>query len=417
MIKMNLYTIVALLLTIIFFGCKDKNEEDKSIGLDKKIFTIGIEGGEEIVMLTAESEWKIDDLPDWITVDPVQGNKSTKLTITVKRQNEADGRWFNILFIDKNEDVRNIFRVEQSGKKDYERIPILPTSSLERIQVDNGTDYKIEARSLFVNPTIKDKIYLGNLVGHVATNYPDLSTFTGYTFNPITISTTAAIDGNIVKTYVPSRAEQDKFVREIVAEKIKQTDSWLGNNGTVEFYSYKQLYALGIANMGIKLDEVVSGASYTEKEMAKKYGLIFSFKQVFFSLIMDLPEKLIQGELKASDKASDISYVSSVQYGKIGLLIVESDTNSEVIRVLINKVLSDQSLSAEEAALIDSTNICYVYLDNNSEVQTVKERFGAINAYKNTGKETDNIYPVGFELSNFEDSSFSMISFSFQVAK
>ncbi len=39
-----------------------------------------------------------------------------------------------------------------------------------------------------------------------------------------------------------------------------------------------------------------------EKEMPRKYGLIYSFKQILFTLDMDRPEKLIKEELKEVDK-------------------------------------------------------------------------------------------------------------------
>ena len=34
------------------------------------------------------------------------------------------------------------------------------------------------------------------------------------------------------------------------------------DNGTFDFYSHKQLYMAGMINLGVKLDEAVSGVSF-----------------------------------------------------------------------------------------------------------------------------------------------------------
>ena len=65
--------------------------------------------------------------------------------------------------------------------------------------------------------------------------------------------------------------------------------------------------------------------------MTRKYGLIYSFKRTFFTLDIDIPKKLIKEELKDADKAKGASYVSSVGYGRVGLLIVESDTDRAML--------------------------------------------------------------------------------------
>ena len=89
-----------------------------------------------------------------------------------------------------------------------------------------------------------------------------------------------------------------------------------------------------MVNLGVKLDEIMSDVSFKEKEMTRKYGLIYSFKRTFFTLDIDIPKKLIKEELKDADKAKGASYVSSVGYGRVGLLIVESDTDSRDVKLV-----------------------------------------------------------------------------------
>ena len=71
-----------------------------------------------------------------------------------------------------------------------------------------------------------------------------------------------------------------------------------------------------MVNLGVKLDEIMSDVSFKEKEMTRKYGVIYSFKRTFFTLDIDIPKKLIKEELKDADKAKGASYVSSVGYGR-----------------------------------------------------------------------------------------------------
>lgn len=390
---------------------------DPFIELSDNDITMNVGGETKKIEITTNNPWEITNVPVWMTVYPTSGEKSTSITIVVYKNSDADPRQVNLEVFSEDKKVKEKLLVHQYGRKEYFRSSDLPIFSFSRYTVTGGIHYNLESNSIFVNPSIKNKIYLGNLISHNAGDNTNIPEFTGYTFNPITISTSAAVSGEIVKTYIPSLAEQNAFAKGIVERRPSQTESFIADNGTIEFFTYKQLYAVGITNMGIKLDEVVSGSPYTEKEMSKKYGVIFSFKQKLFSLIMDLPEKLIKEDLKGTDKSKGVSYVSSVSYGKIGLLVVESDTDSQPIRVIINKILADETISADETALVETADICYVYFNNDNQVQTVKGTLNAIDAYKNALNDKDNIYPVGFGLADFADHSSNTIAFSFSLSQ
>lgn len=417
--KTSFYFFIFLLSVMLFNNCSDSDEETVvSIELDKKTTKIGVSGGVETVQLTANGGWKIDELPSWITVEPMSGNSSVAITISVEKSDEADGKEFDILFVDNNKDVKNIFKVEQYGKKDYIGTPVLPILDYEKLEVKATTNYTIESKNVFVNPSIKDKIFLGNLISHNADAFPDITTFSGYTFLPLDMFTTAIIGGGISRTYRPSKTEDDKFAKEVIAQDPTQSERTVGGDDN-EFFSYKQLNAVGMTNLGVKLDEIVTGASFTNKEMTKKYGLIFSFKHTLFSLSMDVPyaEKFLEEELKESDKVKGVSFVSSIDYGRVALLIVGSDSKTATIRSIIYKVMRDEAMSADELKQIESADICCVYFDNNSEVQTVKGGADAIKAYVRISADKENIYPIDFQLSNFEDHAVGVMKYSFKLPK
>ncbi|GAB6007879.1 BACON domain-containing protein [Dysgonomonas reticulitermitis] len=391
---------------------------DPFIEFSKNSLSIGIIGDEQKIKLTTNRPWTIKDVPTWLTVHPMSGDKSAEITISVAENKEPIGRGASLTFIGAAKS--EILNISQFGLKDVIWTPSLPIFSLKYVSFTGALDsYDINVFNLFVNPDIKNKIYLGNLLSYNAGSVTNIPEFTGYTFNPITISTSAIASGIKSKTYVPSLNEQNAYAQEIINKKPTQNLSFISDNGTIEFYTYRRLYTLGIANMGVKLDEVVSGSSYKTEKMTKKYGLIFSFKQTCFSLDMDILSQLIKEELKEVDKNKGVAYVSSVYYGRVGLLIVESDTYFGDVKSAINKVISGQSLSAEESRLIDTSDISYVYFNNDNQAQIKKGHMDAVNAYKDTLAKNDfsNVYPIGFNLSSLIDHSIATISYSFKVSK
>ncbi len=391
---------------------------DPFLDLSKSEITIDLAGGEQKIELTTNMVWTVTDVADWVTIDPISGNKSAQITIRVGRNDRSEGRQTSFVFANKDGSIKKRLNVHQYGRKDYISSPYLPIFRFKQVSFTGELiHYDIVANSLFINPSIKKKIYLGNLLSHNAQFNTNIPEFKGYTFNPITISTSAAVSGEIVKTYIPSWAGQNDFAKQIIAKKPSQNASFIVDNGTVEFYTYKQLHTIGVAYLGEKLDELVSDFSYIEKEMNSDYGFIFSFKQTLFTLDMDIPDKLIKEEMKDADKAKGVSYVSSVSYGKIGLLIVES--YSSKIRSALNKELADKPLSQEETNLIELASVSYVFYDNDNRLRAYIGGLDAVKEYKKamSDKELTNIYPVEFQLADYTDNSLSDISFSFDVPK
>lgn len=504
----NKYFIFSFCLMMIFLSCSKLEREKDVLELDKSSILINQEGGEDYIQVETNGEWQIQDIPEWLSVDPTFGERLSYVAVSALENNEPGRRKASLVFTygklsktveieqlgwdegepfiklsestvnlpsaagikriklttnrpwklsenyyqwisvsptsgegsaeitisvneNRNPGSRHLYvhvigemmeeelYIEQLGLGDYNLIPSLPIFSYQKISYNPAQSAgRVLTNSLFINSEIKDKIYLGNLVSHNAQSNILIPEFTGYTFNPITISTSAAISGEVVKTLIPSKVEQEAFAQQVAGQLHNQGDLFVLGDNAVEFYNHKDLRAVGIVGLGVKLDEVVSGFSYAEKEMPRKYGLIYSYKHTFFTLDMDLPEKLIKEELKNEDHAVGVSYVSTVSYGRVGLLIVESDTDSREVRPAINKVLNGKSLSSQENDLIAATDIYYVYFDEEKNVQTLKGNLEAVTAYRDAAlKGADAIYPVEFKLSDFIDRSQSTISFLFRVGE
>lgn len=370
--------------------------------------------GTQTVKLTTNRPWEIYFVPNWISVTPSSGNKSTEITIRIAENRSPDKRLSKVVF--SGDFGQESLEVSQSGLRDIVMSPGLSIFSFKRLKYDTELNWcDVWADSLFINPAIRDKIYLGNLISHNAPSNTDIPEFTGYTFNPVTISAWPAIEGG-AKTYIPSQMEQESFAKEVIGKLQNRDEEFNLHDNAVEFYSHRQLHTVGVISMGVKLDEVVSGTSFLEKEMTRKYGLLYSFKRIFFKLNMDIPTKLIQEELKNTDAARGVSFVSSVSYGKVGLLVIESDTDSRDVRDAINHIIRREPLSQEEVNLLSTVDVCYVCFDSDKNVQMKKGNIDVVEAYREGALNgTDNIYPVEFSLSNYPDNLPGILSFGFRI--
>lgn len=390
---------------------------DPFIEIDKDILPMNIQGDEQRVKLTTNRAWKIENVPDWVSVSPTHGEKSIDIVIKVGENRQPEGRNVNLEIIAEN--AKKTLNITQLGLKDYIQEPSLPTiSSFKKVEFTSNLDnYDIETNSLFVNPNIKNRIYLGNLISHNAGSNVNIPEFAGYDFNPIDVYTTAAVN-EVTTKFTPSQTAQADFVKDIIAQNPQQQERFSIDKSGVEFYTYRQLHTVGMVNLGVKLDELISGKPFTQQEMTKKYGIIFSFKQVLFSLGMDFPMELIKEKLSESDLSKGVSYVSTVSYGRIGLLIVESDTDSRELKIVINKVIEETSLTAEESNLIHAADISHVYFTNDNEVTVKKGGLEAVNSYKNAILNLrDNIYMLDFTLNDFTNHSNNTIHFSFKISE
>lgn len=388
-----------------------QQERAPFIELSKKSLSISLDGEIHTLLVTSSKPWVIENCPDWITVTPTTGNQKTEVTIQVSEHWEPDGRKTDLEFA--NSDTRSYLTIDQFGLKDVVRAPSLPIFRFSKVEFAGSlTWFSFTTTSLFVNSGIRDRVYMGNLLDPSPLEHTDIPEFTGYTFNPVTLTTPFSDS----KEVIPTKAAQDAYAQQVMGDRPAHYDTLITSNLT-QFYSYHQLSALGIANLGVKLDEIVSGHSYLEQEMVKKYGLVFAFKKMQFRIGMEKPEKLIQEELTDADRKKGASYVNSVLYGKIGLLIAESDTDNRRLQQIMDKVIAGKSLLPHEEQELAAASLHYIYFDNNQQLQ---HRTGnskeMVEAYKKAIYEEDgNIYPVEFLLADMTTHSRKPITFSFKM--
>lgn len=407
-------------IKIIQLGLADS---DPFIELDDKQLGIDLAGETKKVKLTANRPWEITSIPNWIKVSPTSGDNSTEISITVNENHEMAGKEAILTFKLKEGQIKEQLTLIQPGRQDIIQSPFLEIFRSVSTSISGNGSYRITTNRFFVSSYINNKIYLGSLIHHQANNMPDFYSFTGYTFNPITASANSKSDAKM-KTYIPSISEQKNFAQELTANPPRSTATIIYDRfNPTPFWTHRQLRIIGIGNMGINLDELVAEKPYTQEEMTRRYGLIYSFRHTLFSLDMDLPQQLIQEKLKEADKAKGVSYVNSMDYGKIGLLIIETDTKLNDIQSAIKRLmLEDEGYvrQQEDIALVEASDVTYLYFGNNGQMLFNKNKMEALIAYKKAlynKQDKENIYPVNFSLANFEDHTDKPIVFSFEVPR
>lgn len=396
-------------------------DSDPFIELEKELALFTFYGETEQIKLTTNCAWEITTMPTWIHMTPSSGDGSVEITIQVDESALIEGREAVLDFRTNDDNIKTSLIIKQSGRDNLWQGPFLSIFSFPHVRIQQG-HYTLTTDNLFVNKHIREKIHLGNLIDNQVVDYPNFAALTGYTFNPITVSTDKTGENVTVKTFTPSFQEQELIAKEITARPPQEKAFEKHDNFKPTSYNtHRTLYTIGWGNMAIALDEIVSGISFKEQEMTRKYGMIFSFKHTLFGLDIDWNEQLIKEKLKAEDQAKKVTYVSRMEYGKVGLLIVESDTKFEQIKeVIVRAIKGGCNPLPGDDELIDSADIAYVYFNNQSEVQVNKNNREAIKAYKAafySPEDKENIYPIGFSLSGFDDHTLQNITFGFEAKR
>lgn len=424
--KIHIYIWSVLLFIITFCSCQKEEENtppempllelnitNKDIDVDKDSF---------IVVVTANHNWTIQELPDWIVAHPSSGTEADSVIIIVSENNTTTERTAKIDFRGMDTDVSRTLSIHQLSEYNKASGPLLGIANFTFFKAEVPLQhsevplqYSIEYTKLFVNPSISEQIYLGRLLSNKA-NYPSDIKALNYAFDQITISTSAPVS-QPTKTYAPSLNEQRDFAQSIINKLPDQILSFNAGTKGVEFYSLDQLYAIGMVNLGIKLDEIVTGASYKTTTMRKNFGVVYGFRTGLFDLVMDLPDEPYGKEIKPEILAEGVSYISAMDYGRVGLLVVESDYRPKYLKELINKIIEDKPLTSNDLEIINTSNFTHIHFDNNSMLHADPGKLDVITAYKDkmTNIKDTNWYPISFEMTDIKDLTQTYFPFTYKL--
>lgn len=402
--------IFSLSLLSFIAACGDRQIEDTpKIALDRLQVAFESAGGDQIVTLTSSNEWSVGALPEWITIDRAKGTKSEKLTLTAQRNHKTEARKAQIEF--KNQSGKATLDISQLADEHQFSWSPFAFNAFQDISYMGtnaaGDIHKFETVAMFAPCGELKKIFLGNIFkGEIAPSGP-LSEATGLTRLPITVSSTRLVKPT---EYVPSLDAQQKYVEQIISANSNQNEWFRFNNFGVRYTSRRELHLLGMANMGIALDKTISGKLYSEQKMTRKNGLVFSFGQAMFTLMMDSQEKLVAENPNPADGA--LSYINSVTYGRWGLLIIETDSELTEVKEAVNIIFRGQTPTAEQTAIlsaIDAWHICY----GAEKLNVIASQKSAIESFRMQIAEVNTtLLPMRYTVTNlFEPQGDSELTF------
>lgn len=406
-----------LSIVLLFGACSNDPIVAAFINLDKNETTVEPEESRVELKVSSNIKWSMEDIPDWASADKTSGTGGDIIvSITIKANETYQERKATIKVF--NEGLIKSLTITQKGikKEDSPEWVSFPVNGFTSVKPDSDEGkiaYDFKAQELFINKGISSKIYLGNLINHKFSSITELVEFKDFTYNPITVS--SLVNGEtFIETFVPAKDKLDNLSQKIIDALPKQNNSFITGSPII-FDSYKQLFLLGNGNLGEDIPKLISGNSYTQKEMKKQIGLIYTFSQNVFSIIMDLPNQLITETLDEQYIINNnLSYISSISYGRTAYLVVESDYNKEKIRPIIDKIFKEQELTTEESDIIKNLDVHYLYF--SPDVMLNAESGDNIELIKKYTEISGlDIIPLSFSISNYGDNSMADVEYKVAI--
>lgn len=413
--------VIFLFLMLYATACGTDNElpEVPTLQLNHSELSFDPSGGQKTIELQANGDWVASDLPDWIELDKKSGSASQVLTLTILANEKTKQREANVCF--QQDQLSASIKVSQAAKEKVITWSSLGFTFFEQADfalADNqlSRQYQFATNSLLVTQGMNEQAFLGNLLNRKLDTNTKLPVYDQYTFVPITVSPVSLVNVHS-ETFIPSFQVQQEYAAKILAAKPTQQMSFKSDLKGVDFDSYRELRLIGEGNLGVKLDELLSGKPYTEQEMTKSDGFIFSYDQTKFAITLDLQEKMVEEALKEADfPAQSLSYISLVSYGRVGLLIVETDNDLDDVKTIVRKKLQNTStdFTEQELSILNEINVYHVYLDQSQSFVAKKGKAEIIAEY--LARLTDNtseVYPYKIIVSDYFSHANASCSFGY----
>lgn len=207
---------------------------------------------------------------------------------------------------------------------------------------------------------------------------------------------------------IPSKESMDSLIRAYLEDnKVQQFTSIIYNN-SIKYSFYKELY-LQFSYLGIRLDSLLGGNKYDFVSMNRKNGIAIILERSLFSLDMDMP---LTGPVNVLEcDKNDLAYISSIMFGDIKIMLVESDLSMDEISSFVELIKNKDILNYKSCEIVNDFDVFIV--DFNS--RQIKKRMGKcdlIYSFYNEFFEIDgSITPLYALFSNYYNHNPSDISF------
>lgn len=245
----------------------------------------------------------------------------------------------------------------------------------------NGKTLVVETKEQVVLDEFADQVYPGAIFTGPSVASGDFTPVTGYTKKPITVG--LSLVGKSVTGTIPSpswTSTQDFLSNSLLAGfSGKQLASFSFDMN--QFTDYNEMKLTFGANVSVS--SVLSiGINGKSTKIKKKFGLTAKFLQKNFTMNMDIPKdgQLIDGTIDPTflGKYSPV-YVNSITYGRLGIVVIESDDNYEELSLAfkaafnIGVVKGDVGVTLDQKAIINRASIKVYLVGGKGEtgVQTI----------------------------------------------
>lgn len=392
------------LLFSFLISCNNHNEEDVFFfSLSESTINADCIKTVKTIQVSASNQnWTINELslPEWCNVER-KSISSDDVTVTILPNHKLQAREVTITFICNN-NILPLYIFQKGAEKDssLDLHSFTVNTFLESNKIDDN-NYRIIASELYINPTIKEKIFHGNLIDNSITNIYGIKDFNKYSYNPITISSFSNGHVYYIESVQPSSYNTNKLYSEIKNSLPDQNLSFIYQSAPIRYNSYKHLNLLGVGNLGIKLDEVMTGKSYLTSEMENKTGLIYNYCNILFNTTIDLPRNLISDAITAEEKEK-LSYINNIKYGRMAFLIIETDYDYQTSISVIAKIMKRSKLSSQEEEVKNSITAYYFFFNNDGNIN-VDSGLDVIGKYVS---EINNqpIIPLSFSINKYNNA-------------
>ncbi len=407
---MNRTCLAVLCLAFALVSC-GTDDAESYIKLSEPSIEADYSGVSTRIYVDSNCEWSVSEAPEWFSIEPKNDAEGPYLTVTILPNPRYDARSAAISVYGGG--VSADLSITQSGITNSSSLEwhAFPVNSFAEVSSQGGTEeYRITGTELFINAAIKDRIFHGHLIPSYLGDISDPDTDGQYTYNPITISCIANGQAYVREQQIPSIAATSDLAEEVITAVGDQNTTFTYSDTPIQYNSYRHLNLLGVGNLGLKLDELITGLSHEEAELGNRTGLIYSYCQELFTTTMDIPENLIQESLSDTEK-EELSYVSNISYGRTALLVVETEYSYEVSSIAIKGYMQGADLEAEEEDVVDTADVWYVSFDGDGEAHIEAGGKALMMKYVNN-IGSGEIIPLNFSLNNYSDNTSGRFSFS-----
>lgn len=369
------------------------------------------------IAVSSNCDWHIGETPQWCSAQKVTSDNKEYLDLEIEA-NDGETSRETVLRLSCESTVSSL-RIFQEGNTepaDPLQWAPFPVNSLSKAEYELSADgttrnYRITGGKVFVTPSFGKQVYPGHLINRCS-DYRTLTTYDQYTYNPIHI--TAFVNGELYENESqPSFDTVNEMAQQIIAVLPEQSSRFYLSS-PIQYYSYRHLHLLGFGNMGLNLDELINGKSYTQEEMSKRTGMIYTYSQELFNIFMDYPEKLVV-ETIDEQELPEMSYINSMTYGKTSLLLIESDRDFTSVKVVVAKITRGENLSDEDAEIRDGLDCWYIYFDKYG-VHTAKGNYMLIEKVADDiNTLSEGIIPLNFTTVKLENNSLGTMEIKLEL--